>query len=395
MATRTYPRDPSEYPEIMSKLDPLIIRVSPTVLLVGSTTYTVKVKLGSMFNGYLIHVSGVGLPILKQEVDISGHSNTNGTGNKGEQSDAWNYIVEQGTDWLDKLEQSMLTNSSSKNIVDLLREIKFQNHFDLSGHTEMIEPYKDSVEVCIEGHTYPQDMLTQLITLNTNLTTLINSINGENGLNARITNVEQKVDNITPALNDITSQIGNLSTTLDNSTHDASAEISEAIQTGLNSLVAQMNVMNTNITTVDTDVNKVYNSVGPARTDGQGPVTIRALLDSWNTNVGYISGIRTNVNSVKSTVETIRSVDVPDIKTTIGNNSSSGAVSDLSGVVSSIQGTVNGIYSKVDYVDGIDVERVNRMVYWLGDSDNKAEHLSYAIHEDNGDYYVDAKILGS
>ena len=390
MATRDYPRKADEYPEIMSKLDPLIIRVSPTVLLVGATSYTAKVKLGTMFNGYYVNVSGVGLPILKQEVDISGHSNTNGTGNKGENSDAWNYIVSQAEKWMDTLEQSMLSNSSGKNIVDLLREIKFQNHFDLSGHTDMIEPYKDSVEVCTEEPTYPQSILTQLMSLNTNLTTL----------NQHMTNMEQhmvvmeeKIDNITPALTTLTNRIGSEGTTIEGTIQSTGTEIATAIENGLTNLVGQMNTMNTNITTVGTDVLKVYSSVGPAAVGS--PTSIRALLDGWVTNINTISTIDSNVSSIKSTVEAIRTVDVPDIKNTISSSSSSGAVSDLSGTVNSMFNVVNSIYGKVDYVDDIDVDRVNRMVLWLGDTDNKAEYLSYAIHEDNGDHYVDAKILGS
>lgn len=390
MATRDYPRKADEYPEIMSKLDPLIIRVSPTVLLVGATSYTAKVKLGTMFNGYYVNVSGVGLPILKQEVDISGHSNTNGTGNKGENSDAWNYIVSQAEKWMDTLEQSMLSNSSGKNIVDLLREIKFQNHFDLSGHTDMIEPYKDSVEVCTEEPTYPQSILTQLMSLNTNLTTL----------NQHMTNMEQhmvvmeeKIDNITPALTTLTNRIGSEGTTIEGTIQSTGTEIATAIENGLTNLVGQMNTMNTNITTVGTDVLKVYSSVGPAAAGS--PTSIRALLDGWVTNINTISTIDSNVSSIKSTVEAIRTVDVPDIKNTISSSSSSGAVSDLSGTVNSMFNVVNSIYGKVDYVDDIDVDRVNRMVLWLGDTDNKAEYLSYAIHEDNGDHYVDAKILGS
>lgn len=397
MATRDYPRKANEYPEIMSKLDPLIIRVSPTVLLVGSTSYTAKVKLGTMFNGYHVNVSGVGLPILKQEVDISGHSNTNGTGNKGENSDAWNYIISQAEAWMDTLEQSMLSNNSSKNIVDLLREIKFQNHFDLSGHTDMIEPYKDSVEVCTEEPTYPQSMLTQLISLNTNLTTLNQHMTN---MEQRMVAMEEKINNITPALTALTNRIGSEGTTIEGTIQSTGTEIATAIENGLTSLVGQMNTMNTNITTVGTDVLKVYSSVGPAAAGS--PTSIRALLDGWIPNIntistinGTVNTINSNVSSVKSTVEAIRTVDVPDIKNTISSSSSSGAVSDLSGTVNSMFNVVNSIYGKVDYVDDIDVDKVNRMVLWLGDTDNKAEYLSYAIHEDNGDHYVDAKILGN
>ena len=132
MVNRTYPRsehDPNEYPEIMSKMDPLIIRVSPTVLLVGATTYTAKVKLGYNFNGFMVYVSSVGIPIYKEEVDITG-LNAEGTNNVGEGSDAYDYVKNKARDWMDTLEKSMLDDSKEKNIVDLLREIKYQMHFE-------------------------------------------------------------------------------------------------------------------------------------------------------------------------------------------------------------------------------------------------------------------------
>ena len=132
MAKREYPRNDNEYPEVMSKMDPLIIRVDPLVMVVGSTTYTAKVKIGYKFNGFLVHVSGVGIPIYKEVVDITGYNT--GKTTTGEGSDAYKYVQDKARDWMDTLEKSMLDDNKEKNIVDLLRELKYQMHFDLSGH---------------------------------------------------------------------------------------------------------------------------------------------------------------------------------------------------------------------------------------------------------------------
>lgn len=341
--TRDYPRNIDEYPEIMSKLDPLIIRVSPTVLLVGSTSYTAKVKMGSMFNGYYIHVSGVGLPILKQDVDISGQSSTNGKGNKGENSDAWNYITDMARDWLDILEQSMLSNNSGKNIVDLLREIKFQNHFDLSGHTDMIEPYKDSVEVCTEGHTYPQDMLEQLTLLNSNLKVLNEAINGTNGLNKRVSDIEDKVNKNAEAIAALTEKLNtslsNMSTTMSNMSNSVSdsitktgTQISTAVENGLDSLVGQMGTMNTNIESVDSYIHYIYNE--------------------WDSNVKTIPNIKDIVDTISGRVLAIRDEDVPSIKATIASNNSSGAVGQVGSAVAEVMSKLNSWNTTIWDLDG-------------------------------------------
>lgn len=195
MANRTrYPRDPEKYPdedkypEIMSKMDPLIIRVSPTVLLVGSTTYTAKIKLGYRFNGFNVNVTGVGIPIYTEEVNIRNASTTNKSAKNG-MSDAYNKVEEQATRWMDDLEKSMLDDSKEKNIVDLLREIKYQMHFDASGHKypAIIKPnepgykeedYDPRMEVCTDVPTYIEDLYTLLLQMSIkldNLTTVINS----------------------------------------------------------------------------------------------------------------------------------------------------------------------------------------------------------------------------
>ena len=99
MAERTYPRPDTDYPEIVSKVDPFVIRVSPTVLVMGSTSYTAKIKMGMQFNGFNIYASSVGIPIYSEPVDISGESNNGSL--TGEGSDAWNYIKNKARDWLD------------------------------------------------------------------------------------------------------------------------------------------------------------------------------------------------------------------------------------------------------------------------------------------------------
>ena len=117
---RTYPRADNEYPEIMSNVDPLIVRVSPTVLLVSTVSYTASITLGQNFKGFRIYASGVGLPIYKEAVDISKESTDNTV--TGEGSDAWNYVVSKARDWLDVLEQNLITGAQEVNYLKLIYE---------------------------------------------------------------------------------------------------------------------------------------------------------------------------------------------------------------------------------------------------------------------------------
>ena len=92
---------------------------------------------------------------------------------------------------MDTLEKSMLDDNKEKNIVDLLREIKYQMHFDASGHKypAIIEPgqpgynpekYDSRMEVCTEVPTYIEDLYAMLLKISIRLDNLTAVINGGN-----------------------------------------------------------------------------------------------------------------------------------------------------------------------------------------------------------------------
>ena len=237
---RTYPRNDSEYPEIMSKLDPLIIRVSSLVLVVGTTSYTAKVKMGIRFSGYTVHASGVGLPIYQEEVDISQYSTNTTT--TGEGSDAWNYIHDLARDWMDQLEISILQNSNEKNIVDLLREIKFQMHFDLSGHKQDPSPYGPTFEYCTTQPTYLETLVQDMETLN-------GSIDGttvqptKSGLNQKMDTLTGRIDSdpsssygqgLNQRVTDVYTQLGTLTGRMDSDSPSSYGD-------GLNQRITDLN----------------------------------------------------------------------------------------------------------------------------------------------------------
>lgn len=155
-----------DYPVVISKMDPLIIRVSPLVLVVGTTSYSAKIKTAIKWKGFYIYSSGLGEPIYQQEFKNSSNlQNTN-----SENSPLYLAVKEEATKWIDSLEDSFAT-ASEKNIVDMLREIKFQNHFDLTGHTANASDYPN-LEICTGTPTYIHKILEQLTELNVKLNNL-------------------------------------------------------------------------------------------------------------------------------------------------------------------------------------------------------------------------------
>ena len=79
---------------------------------------------------------------------------------------------------MDTLEKSMLDDNKEKNIVDLLRELKYQMHFDLSGHQpsstiEGSEDYDPRIEICDAVPTYITDIYKLLADMNAKLNNLM------------------------------------------------------------------------------------------------------------------------------------------------------------------------------------------------------------------------------
>ena len=357
MAKREYPRseqNPNEYPEVMSKMDPLIIRVEPLVLVVGSTTYTAKVKIGYKFNGFLVHVSGVGIPIYKEEVDITGYNT--GKTTTGEGSDAYKYIKDKARDWMDTLEKSMLDDNKEKNIVDLLREIKYQMHFDLSGHkasatVEGSPDYDPRIEVCNDVPTYIEDLYAMLLKISIRLDNLTAVINGGDlkelqgdsviynqqtgkfdyteitqssvkGLNTRIEELNASIGtsvddpnnpnngkSLQTRITDIQNSIGNYSDTENTTTvigklidikkklADENKTLGGQIADSVGVLVARMDDMNGRIGTSSDLVGTatLFGQIGTTNTRIGDPANIAA-----NTLFYYLDDIESDTNTIKS-----------------------------------------------------------------------------------------------
>lgn len=342
MADFEYPH--SSYPVIISKTEPFVVRVDATVLLIGSTSYSAKVKMGSMYTGFYIFVSGLGEPVEKIAVDIEGYNDTSLEGI--EQSDAYKHIQDEARKWVDALERSVIVETTEKSIVELLREIKYQQHFDMSGHEGHAKDYPN-LEICTDTPTYMEDVVKyfdnlneKVYTLNEKLDSVINAIkifdDSENGnLYKLIKQIESNVEGINLGIYDpndtsgiksicaklesiidsfqntqdgvikwlreindqnsnIATQTTNIATNTENiatnteniaKNIDSSATtISTAVKEGLASLVSQMNTMNTNIET--------YNARLGIATDS-----------SDETLFGKINNLHTDVSDISTTLD--------------------------------------------------------------------------------------------
>ena len=141
----------TSYPVIVAKTEPLIIRVNNLSLVVGSSSFSAKIKMGSTYTGFYVHISALGEPIAKIPVSIDGYNNTTVVTGFTHTA-AYMHIEDEATKWMDDLEDSFNSADTGKNIIDLLREIKYQNHFDLSGYAP--SPLPEGVDIDTTTKSY-------------------------------------------------------------------------------------------------------------------------------------------------------------------------------------------------------------------------------------------------
>lgn len=216
------------YPKVISKQDPLIVRVDALILLVDSTTYSAKIKFGIALKAFNIYSSGLGSPIYQQDVDVSGMSEEG-----VEDSDAYKAIVTEATLWIDKLEDSFSSATSGKSLVDVVNELKAQSHFDITGSEEL--------------HT------DEMVFDNTasNLITTINN------LSLKLDKLD-KLDSITDALTSIKNKLCDSSTTLGD-------QIASAVETALDGIMGEFADLSTaisgDISTLSSTINDIKSTV--------------------------------------------------------------------------------------------------------------------------------------
>ena len=353
----------TEYPIILSKLDPLVVRVNELLLVVGSTSFSAKIKLGTSYSGFYVHASGLGEPIAKIEVSVKNYNNKDIVGDTGKTM-AWLHIEDQASKWMDNFQESFTKASSQKNVVDLIRELKAQLHYDFTGE----EPSDTTINIDTQS-SYFDSMSTDIHSIDSRLNTLTERLDG----------LANKVDTIVTALtstdsddNSISYRLSLIEAALGTDTNDRFGKvIAKAITDGLTSLTNEMITMNTNINTVNTNVNTVKGTVNTVNTNvntvKNDVGTVKNDVGTVKNDVGTVKNdvgtVKNDVGTVKSTVNTIHNTDVPDIKSTVtgSGGTTDQAVTALSNTVDTINGTVNSINSTVGGVSST-VNSINSTV---------------------------------
>ena len=337
-----------DYPVVISKMDPLIIRVSPLVLVVGTTSYSAKIKTAIKWKGFYIYSSGLGEPIYQQEFKNSDNlQNTN-----SENSPLYLAVKEEATKWIDSLEDSFAT-ASEKNIVDMLREIKFQNHFDLTGHTANASDYPN-LEMCTDTPTYIHKILEQLTELNVKLNNLNAIIFGGTLQKVTVDGTYISVDSIGEVTGD------NDSTSENKSIIAKMTTLSDKIENVQKSIgIADGN----NETTVQTYLKNLTNCIGRPKTGDDSPDDVITVQEHLNQLGEYINTIIKATGYNSNDPDTTLFDKLSKIKESISdvNENMANIKSALNGKDTSIYNAITNGYSAVANAIEVQTGKINEV----------------------------------
>lgn len=408
-----------DYPVVISKMDPLIIRVSPLVLVVGTTSYSAKIKTAIKWKGFFIYSSGLGEPIYQQEFKNSSNlQNTN-----SENSPLYLAVKEEATKWIDSLEDSFAT-ASEKNIVDMLREIKFQNHFDLTGHTANASDYPN-LEMCTETPTYIHKILEQLTELNVKLNNLnaiifggrlqkvtvdgtdirvdsgdevtseIDSTLKNKSIIAKMTSLSDKIENVQKSIGRPRkdSDSSNDVITIQEHLNQLSEYINTIIKaTGYDSehsditLFAKLDNIKNSISDVSTKVNTLDTTLGTVKTSIDG---VKTNIDAVNSSIGTVNSSMTSIkgalngenNSIFSAI-------------TSGYSAVTNAIDAQTGKINEVKATLETLNGNVETLNG-NVESVSDSIGTYTDVDNRSIWALLKSLFVNNDTYIRHAVINS
>lgn len=395
-----------DYPKVISIQDPMIVRVSPTILAVNGTTFTAKIKEGIQHRGFNIYASSIGYPIYIHSV-----SDKEASGYSIEGDDLKNYITDLASKWLDDLQNSFV-ESQDLSMTQLLQALLYQLHYDISGAVptdipdkiraildfsskpikEMIEDVSESIDVVAETIDTVSEKLN---TIDTTLQTIGNKIDTSIGdVKTSIDSVETAIEAVSDTLADeetglpmIASSISDINTsmqTLDTHTNtslmaivnklaDSDKTLGKQIEDSVSNAMAHMDgrfddidtavsTVNTNVQTVNTNVQSV-NTTALAISTAIGTVPSTTSLYS---EIEHIKGFETNINQTKATSDTILSTCIA-IQNAVGSGASGASVAEVKAAVDAI-----GVYFPATY------ENTNNIYYAVDSIKNSVNHLGNA-----------------
>ena len=136
---REYP----SYPRVTKLTEPLLVRPDKLSLLVNDTMFYAKIKLGMAAKGFLIYVSGLGIPIYDNTK--SGNSKVDlyteyGIGRGMTETAEYNAILSKAKKWLDDLEIEIADQVNDNPIKAAIDRLNWQQHYDTTGsNTDFVD----------------------------------------------------------------------------------------------------------------------------------------------------------------------------------------------------------------------------------------------------------------
>ena len=119
----------TSYPNVIRSGDPLLIRLNEYALLAGNNNFWAKFKFGIQFKGYLIYVSGIGMPIIEKKFE---DSQLNPTGWKNDDTQQMKIIHESAKAWFDDLEEQLANKPNDDSLKKAIDRFCWQMHYDIT-----------------------------------------------------------------------------------------------------------------------------------------------------------------------------------------------------------------------------------------------------------------------
>lgn len=150
------------YPHVAKTSGPLILRSSELSLQVNDVTYSAKIKNGIGYRGYMVYVSGLGVPVYElcakndsefQEVFHSPILQYNANPDAAE-----DFLVSQACNWIDTLERTLADQPNDDAIKKAIDRLCWQLHYDITeSHTDFAKKFKENDFADVQIDKYPMD----------------------------------------------------------------------------------------------------------------------------------------------------------------------------------------------------------------------------------------------
>ena len=138
-----------EYPKLLSSSSPLLLRTDRYSLVVDAVTFFAKVKIGELFKGFSVFVTGIGNPIYEYN-DTSISLDTSDITLLREE------LCKKAEDWITAVSDAIESGQSENPVKDAIDALKTQLHSDITSATEEITKVAYSIKGENDPYTISQ-----------------------------------------------------------------------------------------------------------------------------------------------------------------------------------------------------------------------------------------------